>query len=36
MACGWTAIEEYVNEVADNLVGNLFSDGFESGDTCAW
>lgn len=35
-ACGWTAIEEYVNELADGLVGILFRDGFESSDLCAW
>jgi pectate lyase len=36
---GYTAIEEYINELADFLVeGNLplFADGFESGSTAAW
>jgi pectate lyase len=36
---GYTAIEEYVNELADILVGGsvaLFADGFESGSTNVW
>jgi hypothetical protein len=33
---GYTAIEEYVNELADALTGGLFMDGFESGGTSLW
>lgn len=33
---GYTAIEEYVNELADGLVGSVFTDGFESGNTTRW
>ena len=35
---GYTAIEDYVNELADALVTPplIFADGFESGDTSAW
>jgi hypothetical protein len=35
MASGYTAIEEYVNGLADGLIA-LFTDGFESGSTSAW
>ncbi len=35
---GYTAIEEYINELADALVSPplIFTDGFEAGDTSAW
>lgn len=34
---GYTAVEEYLNQLADALVGGtVFADGFESGDTGAW
>ena len=33
---GYTAIEEYVNELADALVSVVFADGFESGATSSW
>jgi pectate lyase len=33
---GYTAIEEYINELADSLTGGLFADGFESGTTAGW
>ncbi len=33
---GYTAIEEYINELADSLLGLPFADGFESGDTGRW
>ena len=36
MPSGYTAIEDYVNGLADALVGGLFADGFESGNTSAW
>jgi pectate lyase len=37
MPSGYTAIEEYINELADALVGGvLFGDSFESQDTSAW
>lgn len=37
MPSGYTAIEEYVNELADALIPSfLFSDGFETGDTSGW
>ncbi len=37
MPSGWTAIEEYINGVADALVPDgLWSDGFASGTTSAW
>jgi pectate lyase len=35
MSSGYTAIEEYINELADRLVA-LFADGFETADTSAW
>lgn len=35
MPSGYTAIEEYINELAERLVA-LFTDGFESGSTSAW
>jgi pectate lyase len=35
MASGYTAIEEYVNGLADSIEGGLFADGFESG-TVFW
>ena len=35
---GYTAVEVYINELADALVSPpaIFADGFESGDTSAW
>ena len=37
MPSGYTAIEEYINELANALVaGPVFLDGFETGDTSAW
>ncbi|MEM1207055.1 MAG: pectate lyase precursor [Acidobacteriota bacterium] len=37
MPSGYTAIEEYINGLADALVSSLiFADGFESGGTGAW
>ena len=36
LASGYTAIEEYVNELAEQLIAGIFADGFESGDTAAW
>ena len=36
MPSGYTAIEEYINSLADSLPTGIFSDGFESGDTSAW
>jgi len=36
MPSGYTAIEEYINEVADILAERLFADGFESGSTAVW
>ncbi len=37
MPTGYTAIEEYVNRLADALVPDyLFADGFEFGDARAW
>lgn len=36
MPSGYTAIEEYINQLADELVSILFQDGFESGTTAAW
>lgn len=33
---GYTAIEDYVNGLADQLVSGIFADGFESGNTSAW
>ncbi|MEM7052804.1 MAG: pectate lyase precursor [Acidobacteriota bacterium] len=36
MPSGYTAIEEYINGLADALTGGIFSDGFESGDTTQW
>jgi hypothetical protein len=35
MPSGYTAIEEYVNDLADGLL-SIFSDGFESGDSTLW
>lgn len=37
MPSGYTAIEDYINELADALVsGRIFADGFESGSTSDW
>ena len=37
MASGYTAIEEYINELAEELIpAGIFSDGFETGDTSRW
>jgi pectate lyase len=36
MPSGYTAIEEYINERAAIVEVNLFSDGFESGNTAFW
>ena len=40
MPSGYTAIEEYINELAEELVSGssprIFSDGFETGTTGAW
>ena len=37
MPSGYTAIEEYVNGLADLLIGGpLFADGFEGGDVGRW
>ena len=36
MASGYTAIEEYINELAERLVPVVFMDGFESGTVTAW
>lgn len=36
MPSGYTAIEEYINELADRLISRVFADGFESGTTSAW
>ena len=37
MASGYTAIEDYINELADLLVSSaVFLDGFETGDLTAW
>ncbi len=39
MPSGYTAIEEYINELADAFFadpGIIFADGFESGDQNAW
>ncbi len=33
---GYTAIEEYVNELADAITGRLFADGFEIGGFGRW
>lgn len=33
---GYTAIEEYLNELAERLIAGIFSDGFESGTTAGW
>lgn len=33
---GYTAIEEYINELADSLLGLPFVDGFESGNVGRW
>lgn len=36
MPSGYTAIEEYVNELADRLVGRLFADGVETQGFTRW
>lgn len=39
MPSGYTAIEEYINELADAIVApgeGIFDDGFETGDLTAW
>lgn len=36
MPSGYTAIEEYINEMAAIVEAHLFSDGFESGNTARW
>lgn len=37
LASGYTAIEEYIHELAQALIpSNLFADGFESGDVSRW
>lgn len=37
LASGYTAIEEYINGLADALIPTaIFTDGFESGTTSAW
>lgn len=37
MPSGYTAIEEYVNELAEALIPDwIFSDGFEAGNTSKW
>ncbi len=37
MPSGYTAIEEYINGLADNLVSSgIFADDFESGDVSPW
>ncbi len=35
MPSGYTAIEDYINQLADAIVG-IFSDDFEGGDTSSW
>jgi hypothetical protein len=36
MASGYTAIEEYINGLAQDLVPGVFEDGFETGDANRW
>lgn len=36
LSSGYTAIEVYINGLADALVSGLFADSFESGDTALW
>ncbi len=36
MPSGYSAIEEYVNALADRIVGRFFADGFETQGTARW
>ena len=36
MPSGYTAIEEYVNGLAEAMLSGIFADGFESGNMAAW